>query len=731
MTPVNTIKYSAIVTILRIPFIVLIALLPGLIASGQVKFTTIASSKEISRGEYLQVEFVVENAKEIEQLNPPDFPGFQVAQGPIQSSGISIINGNTSQYKAVSFVLQPTKTGKFTIQGASAVVDGKKMNSNAVTVTVNNSGTPGSANNNNNNNSPFPQSPFSDPFAGRSADIEREYVLRPGENVNDKIHKNLFVKVQVDKTNCYVGEPIVATYKLYTRLNSESRVTKHPSLNGFSVYDMVDPGSDVSSIEKLNGKPFTVHIIRKTQLIPLQAGSIDLDPVEVQNVVHFVKGGSRQQAGRSSGNTLRDLFDQMTDDNMMGPEIEENVTLDTRPVTITVKPLPEENKPAGFNGAVGNFSLQAELTNRSIAARDEATLHLIVKGKGNLPVINAPSVQWPASIEAFDPTTKEDIDKTTVPMSGSKNFDYVFTPRTPGHYTIPAIAFSYFDPSSGTYKKTETAPLDFQVTTATKGPEGNAASAGPASSHTTGSVSFKKFIEQHLEWIFAVLILSGLAFFLGRQNIRLKKSEKTLADTGNPNDAAATKGVKGKGELTERKNANQLNEANLLKGTTPQTTASQITVSETDSDRQSELERYMPSEYQKEAEKKDNTDPNAGKHSRQAPSFAAWPSSFGIQTDPLQEAKKLYGAEDYKGFYREVNRALWKAISNKIELRASELNKQEISRQLESRGWDTGSIISLERILNECEMNLYTPAYDAFNMQQLLREAESLLAKLA
>jgi len=37
----------------------------------------------------------------------------------------------------------------------------------------------------------------------------------------------------------------------------------------------------------------------------------------------------------------------------------------------------------------------------------------------------------------------------------------------------------------------------------------------------------------------------------------------------------------------------------------------------------------------------------------------------------------------------------------------------------------------LENILNECEMNLYTPAYDAYNMQQLLRHAESLIAKLA
>ena len=98
MRPFKLLNLSDIVTFLRVPFMVMAVLLPGLFASGQVKFTTVASSPEIGRGEYLQIEFVVENAKQIEQLTPPDFPGFHIAQGPIQSSGMSIINGYLSQY---------------------------------------------------------------------------------------------------------------------------------------------------------------------------------------------------------------------------------------------------------------------------------------------------------------------------------------------------------------------------------------------------------------------------------------------------------------------------------------------------------------------------------------------------------------------------------------------------------------------------------------------------------
>src|SRR5207342_1264390 len=129
--------------------------------------------------------------------------------------------------------------------------------------------------------------------------VDMDDVVRPGENVSDKIRKNFFIKVEVSKTDCYLGEPIVATYKLYARLRSDSRVTRHPSLNGFSVYDMIDPTDDRVSVEKVNGKNFSVHIIRKSQLIPLQAGDVTLDPVELDNNIYF--GRADAGSSKSSG----------------------------------------------------------------------------------------------------------------------------------------------------------------------------------------------------------------------------------------------------------------------------------------------------------------------------------------------------------------------------------------------------------------------------------------------
>src|ERR1700704_1769086 len=109
----NKFKLINIVSILHSRFILIFMLgLASLPVLAQVNFTTIASSKEIGRNDYVQVEFVVENAQQIEGLSHPPFQDFHIIQGPIQSSGMSVINGNMSQYKALSFVLQPLKTGK-------------------------------------------------------------------------------------------------------------------------------------------------------------------------------------------------------------------------------------------------------------------------------------------------------------------------------------------------------------------------------------------------------------------------------------------------------------------------------------------------------------------------------------------------------------------------------------------------------------------------------------------
>ncbi len=371
----------------------------------------------MGKTDYVEVQFIVENAKKIEDLQPPEFPDFTIVQGPNQSSGMSLVNGAMSQYRGVSYVLQPKKTGTLTIKPASATIDGQAMHTTSIQIVVHNQPT-GSG-----NASPPAFSPLPDPSWPRAQPpVDIDELVKPGENVADKIKKNFFIKVDVSKTDCYLGEPIVATYKLYARLRSDSRVTHHPSLNGFSVYDMIDPADDRVAVEKLNGKNYSVHIIRKTQLIPLQAGDIVLDPVELDNNIYLIKadpGGTKSQ-----GQGLGGLLDRLFEPEVSGTPFTQHIVLESKPVTVHVKPIPEAGKPTDFNGAVGKYSIQGSFNTNSVDTGDAAILTVVVKGSGNLPVINAPVIEWPNGMESYDVSSKENIDKATAPLGGSKIFTY-------------------------------------------------------------------------------------------------------------------------------------------------------------------------------------------------------------------------------------------------------------------------------------------------------------------
>ena len=421
-------------------------------AQAQVKFSTVINSPEIGKDDYLEVTYSVANASSVSSLTPPNFTGFTIVSGPMEQNSMSLINGAVTKAQGVTYVLKPAAIGRYTIAGATAVVDGHAITSNPVMVKVTNA-------------APNPPSqPGNNPFFGfpepeEMNEPQEAYILRKGDNAAAVIKKNLLVTLDVNKTTCYVGEPIVAVYKLYSRLRSESRVTKRPSLSQFSVYDMLQPEANNPTTEKRNGQYFTVHVIRKVQLYPLQDGSFVLDPVEVDNTVSFL----RLESG-SSKTSLRQLLDGYMSGMTDGKPEEHHITIGSLPVTITVKPLPAAGRPADFDGAVGKFSLAATVSTTPVKAGETAIMQVKLQGAGNMTLINAPVINWPAAIEGYEPTVKDNLDKTVAPIAGEKRFEYSFTVKQKGTLIIPPVTFSYFDPESSSYKTLRTAPDTLTVT---------------------------------------------------------------------------------------------------------------------------------------------------------------------------------------------------------------------------------------------------------------------------
>lgn len=426
----------------------------------EFRFTTNVSSTRVAQDEPFQIQFMLENAPNVSSFQPPAFNDFEVMQGPSQVQGQSIFNGRRSEYIALIYVIQPKRVGNFTLAGATARVNGNIVRSNPVTIEVIKSAH-GAV-----------QAPPSSPQPGftprRSAPLDEEVsdgILRKGEDVNAKLRKNIFLKVDVDKTNLYEGEQLTATYKLYTRLPTNSSVTRVPAFKGFSAKDIELPNPPQATTERVNGQLFKVFTIRKTLLFPLQSGTLELDPVEVDNQVRLVKLVNDNNNRKKPRDIFDDFFndpgfkdpfnDPFFDDFFNRPEVTyEDVPykIQSTPVRIAVKPLPVDTRPVSYNGAVGNFTMSAAIDKTSLTTDDALTLKVVIAGQGNVNLLNSPKIDVPPSFEKYDPKTTDNIEKNSNPLSGSRQFEFALMPLEAGEHTIPPVEFSYFDPAANAYK---------------------------------------------------------------------------------------------------------------------------------------------------------------------------------------------------------------------------------------------------------------------------------------
>lgn len=419
-------------------------------------FTATSSTNLVGKNGYVTLRYELKDLS-ASAFQPPVFADFDVVSGPNQESGMTSVNGVVTRFIALSFVLRPTRTGSFTIPPASIVVNGKTMNSNSVTVKVSQKGS-GAANVPPPNYPPNPLSLFDDVRPQqRRIDIS-DFVLKKGENVAKKVENNLILKVNTSRDEVYVGEPILASYEFYSRLKSDSKITKNPSFNNFSVVDMQIDQNNTDVI--MNGKEYSKHVLRKVQLYPQLPGSFPLETVSIDNDIIFF---TEEAANKYSVQDLNSGFG--VDPSAI---VTEHVLLSSRPKTIIVKPFPEAGKPSSFHGAVGRFQITASLNKETFSTDEAGVLKVSILGAGNLQLITAPEINWPDGIDAFDPTLSEQINNEAIPINGIKTFSYNFNVNKAGNFTIPEIVFAYFDPETATYKTDKSPSMSFKVTKGTK-----------------------------------------------------------------------------------------------------------------------------------------------------------------------------------------------------------------------------------------------------------------------
>ena len=421
----------------------------------QAIFTASVTQPVVGKEDVIELRFTVINAKSITKFTPPSLKGFKLIASPVEESGSNIFNNQMVRFSGVVYLLQANKTGEFIFGPATVIADGKTLQSKPVKLKV----IKQSDVQQQNPNSIFPSIPGFDIQPQATQEAYTDCILKKGETVQGKVKNNLFIKVETDKQACFIGEPIQVTYKLFTRLKTESNLIRNPAFNGFSVIDL--PIENLNTVEKMGSTEYNVYTLRKVQLYPLQAGKFELESAEVNNQVYFLEEGY----AKSIAGNVEEVFSDFARGAIGGEGIiHEAVTLTSTPVVIEVKALPAEpDNRELFKGAVGDFTLKAQLTQAQITTDDEGKLMISISGNGNMPLVNMPEIKWPLGIETYEPKVEEALNKSTIPVSGIKKFIYPFTISTPGNYALPVIHFRYFSPVLKRYVTDSIQQLNVQV----------------------------------------------------------------------------------------------------------------------------------------------------------------------------------------------------------------------------------------------------------------------------
>jgi len=495
--------------------------LPGYLFAQDVSFTAQAP-KQVYIGQQFQLTFTI-NA-EGTNFMAPEIVNFDVLNGPMVSSGQNIMNINGkleySSSMSFTFILEAIKAGTFTIPQALISVKGKRYMSNTTTITVLNQ-----------NQRPAQQNPNNNQSQGK-AQVQGK----------DDIGNDVFLKAVVDKNNPYQGELITVTFKLYTPTNrlQIDAPEKIPSYPGFWAQDLLKDATQYPQYtETVNGKRYIVAELRKAALYPQKSGPLTIDPL-VQNVIYQVKVKSKSPLADDPFFGNDPFFKNLMDDSFFGSEYQ-NVkkSLHSDPITVNVKPLPSANRPLDFSGAVGQFSMKAQVDRNVVNTNDGITLKISVTGTGNLNLIDKPAINFPPDFEAYEPKIIDNFNNKGG-TSGTRTFEYLIIPRAAGNFTIDPIQFAYFSPAKRDYTVLSSEKFHLKVNKGS-GASAEAAAQGdvkylgndirylmepPLYINTTGNTLYGKPIY----WILLILPLIGFIVFilLHQRNIRMKGDTKLM-----------------------------------------------------------------------------------------------------------------------------------------------------------------------------------------------------------
>ena len=389
-----------------------------------------SAPSHVAVGEQFRLTYTV-NTQNASDFRAGDIPDeLEVLIGPNRSmqSSYQMINGHTSSSSSITYtyIVSATKNGTFTIPAAHVVVGGKTIASNTLTIKV--SGT----------------------AQGNSGGSSRQHRQEEAEEIRDAGSQisgsDLFIKVSANKKRVYEQEPILLTYKVYTLVGLTSLRGDMPDLKSFYTQEVSLPTQKSFSIETFNGRPYKTTTWSQYVMFPQMTGKLQIPSITFEGIV--------VQQNRNI-----DPFEAFFNGGSGYIEVKKKIVAPG--IDIQVDPLPE--RPAGFSGGVGHFSVSASLNKTETKANDPVTLRITISGVGNLKLVKQPQVELPKDFDKYEPKITDKTKLTSAGIEGSMIYDILIVPRHQGHYELPPVSLTYFDTTAKAYKTVTSEPLTLDV----------------------------------------------------------------------------------------------------------------------------------------------------------------------------------------------------------------------------------------------------------------------------
>ena len=444
---------------------------------------------------------------------------------PSQSSSMRIVdvNGKMTQEASVTYtyILIIKKAGTYTFPKATCTANGKKITSNDVKVKV-------------------VEQSSKDKFnaAGSGPDV--------------------FVTVTASQKRVLEQQPVLLTYKIYTRYQLDRPEYKLPNPEGFLIQEIPMQQEPSYKAEMYNGQQYLTLTWNQCVIFPQTTGKLRVPEVTYKTDIMIPLQVS--------------IFEEMFNG---GSNYKSQTRRITAPaVDIQVDPLPQ--RPDDFSGGVGQFTMSATLDKNEVKANEPITLKLRINGNGNLKLIKEPKVLFPQDFDSYDAKMNDSTRLSVNGMEGSVTFEYLAVPRNPGKYDIPPVELTYYDIAKKQYQTLRTSSLHLDVSPG----EGGSTTVQHYGSQEDiqmlgNDIRFIKqghskvrsaddfFFGSATYWglIVAMIVLTAVLFFIFRKQMR--ENADVVKQKGKKANKVAVKRLKKAGVLMRENRSNEFYEETL------------------------------------------------------------------------------------------------------------------------------------------------------------------------